>query len=96
MAATTRERDKERKKSSKGFHRTKNMKVHVHTDGSICPSSFGEKCPNDSDWDGSEEGETFQGSLSMQDFIQQLGMRGSTPGQDGHIQTILKPIKYRI
>ena len=49
MATTTRERDKERKKSGKTNHRTKNMRVHFHTDGQICPSTFGEDCPNDSD-----------------------------------------------
>ena len=82
MAATTRERDKERKKSSKGkmSHQTKNMRVHFHKDGEICPSTFGEECPNDSDWDGSEEGETYEGNLNMQDFISKLAMRGVSPG----------------
>ena len=80
MATTTRERDKERKKSGKTNHRTKNMRVHFHTDGQICPSTFGEDCPNDSDWDGSEEGETYQGDLSVQDLISQLAVRGGTPG----------------
>ena len=80
MAATTRERDKERK-SSKGRtnHRTKNMRVHFHKDGQICPSTFGEDCPNDSDWDGSEEGESYDGNLSVQDLISQLAVRGSSP-----------------
>ena len=82
MAATTRERDKERKNSKgKLSHRTKNMRVHFHKDGQICPSTFGEECPNDSDWDGSEEGEAFEGNLSMQDFISQLAARGASPGQ---------------
>ena len=83
MAATTRERDKDRKGSpkQKTSHRTKNMRVHFHKDGQICPSTFGEECPNDSDWDGSEEGETYQGDLSVQDLISQLAVRGATPGQ---------------
>ena len=83
MAATTRERDKDRKESKqrpKTSHRTKNMRVHFHKDGQICPSTFGEECPNDSDWDGSEEGEAFDGNLSVQDLIQQLAARGSSPG----------------
>ena len=83
MAATTRERDKDRKASkNKTSHRTKNMRVHFHKDGQICPSTFGEECPNDSDWDGSEEGEAFDGDLSVQDLISQLAMRGSSPGRN--------------
>ena len=85
MAATTRERDKDRKASkNKTSHRTKNMRVHFHKDGQICPSTFGEECPNDSDWDGSEEGEAFDGDLSVQDLISQLAMRGSSPGWNGN------------
>ena len=83
MAATTRDRDKERKISKgKENHRTKQMRVHFHKNGEICPSTFGEDCPNDSDWDGSEEGEAYEGNLSIQDFISQLGARGVSPGQD--------------
>ena len=88
MAATTRERDKERKNSGKTpkiSHRTKNMRVHFHKDGQICPSTFGEECPNDSDWDGSEEGEAFEGNLSVQDLMSQLAARGASPGQTDYI-----------
>ena len=100
MAATTRERDKDRKeskqRSTKTSHRTKNMRVHFHKDGQICPSTFGEECPNDSDWDGSEEGEAFDGNLSVQDLIQQLAARGSSPGWNRFYYAIILILIFTI
>ena len=44
---------RQRKKSS---HRSRHMLIHFHDNGVVCPSSFGQTCPEDGQWDGGKEG----------------------------------------
>ena len=44
------------------------MLVHFHADGTVCPSSFGQICPEDTDWDGSLTGDPYEGHVTMDMF----------------------------